>query len=144
MLPRHSLTALVMHVTAVHSMYCLIIAFIPAVNTTKISGPCCCYYVGAELNVVVCPWLRSIQYAQLCSQCVIAHRLGANNNFIWGLFGCEISEFRLDIWCQGIMYYIWHKLPPKHRPDKHARGICVSPYVGPYFYGELNVMGCIF
>ncbi len=38
MLPRHSLTALVMHCAAVHSMYCLIIAFIPAVNTTKISG----------------------------------------------------------------------------------------------------------
>ena len=55
MLPRHSLTALVMHGAAVHSMYCLIIAFIPAVNTTKISEPCCCYYVGAEFYVVVCP-----------------------------------------------------------------------------------------
>ena len=57
MLPRHSLTGLVMHGAAVHSMYCLIIAFIPAVNTitTKISGPCCCYYVGAEFYVVVCP-----------------------------------------------------------------------------------------
>ena len=43
MLPRHSLTALVMHGAAVHSMYCLIIALIPAVNTTKISRPCCCY-----------------------------------------------------------------------------------------------------
>ena len=49
MLPRHSLTALVMHGAAVHSIYCLIIAFIPAVNNTNISGPCCCYYVGAEL-----------------------------------------------------------------------------------------------
>ena len=55
MIPQHSLTALVMHGAAVHSMYCLIIAFIPAVNTTKISGPCCCYYVGAEFYVVVCP-----------------------------------------------------------------------------------------
>ena len=58
MLPRHSLTGLVMHGAAVHSMYCLIIAknaFIPTVNTTKISGPCCCYYVGAEFYVVVCP-----------------------------------------------------------------------------------------
>ena len=36
------------------------------------------------------------------------------------------------------MYYILHKLPPKHRPYKHARGICISPYVGPYSYGELN------
>ena len=36
MLPRHLLTALVMNGAAVHSMYCLIIAFIPAVNTTKI------------------------------------------------------------------------------------------------------------
>ena len=36
------------------------------------------------------------------------------------------------------MYYIWHKLPPKHRPYKHARGICIIPYVGPYSYGELN------
>ena len=36
------------------------------------------------------------------------------------------------------MYYIWHKLPPKHRPYKHARGICISPYVGPFSYGELN------
>ena len=27
---------------------------------------------------------------------------------------------------------------PKHRPFKHARGICNSPYVGPYSYGELN------
>ena len=36
MLPRHSLTALVMYGAAVHSMYRLIIAFIPAVNTTKI------------------------------------------------------------------------------------------------------------
>ena len=36
------------------------------------------------------------------------------------------------------MYYIWHKLPPKHRPYKHARGIYISPYVGPYSYGELN------
>ena len=51
MLPRHSLTALVMHGAAVHSIYCLIIAFIPAVNTTKISGPCC-YYVGAAFYVV--------------------------------------------------------------------------------------------
>ena len=42
MLHRHSLPVLVMHGAAVHSMYCLIIAFIPAVNTTKISGPCCC------------------------------------------------------------------------------------------------------
>ena len=33
----------------------LIIAFIPAVNTTKISGRCHCYDVGAELCVVVCP-----------------------------------------------------------------------------------------
>ena len=49
MLPRHSLTALVMHGAAVHSMYCLIIAFIPAVNTTKISGPCCCYFVGGRI-----------------------------------------------------------------------------------------------
>ena len=32
---RHSLTALVMHFAAVHSMFCLIIAFIPSVNTTK-------------------------------------------------------------------------------------------------------------
>ena len=55
MLPRHSLTALVMHGAAVHSMYCLMVAFIPAVNTTKISGPYCCYNVGAELYVVVCP-----------------------------------------------------------------------------------------
>ena len=55
MLHRDSLTALVMHGAAVHSMYCLIIAFIPAVNTTNISGPCCCYYVGAEFYVVVCP-----------------------------------------------------------------------------------------
>ena len=39
------------------------------------------------------------------------------------------------------MYYIWHKLPSKHRPDKHVRGICVSPYVGPYSYGELNCDG---
>ena len=53
-LPRHSLTALVMHGAAVHSMY-FIIAFIPAVNTTNISGPCCCYYVGAEFYVVFCP-----------------------------------------------------------------------------------------
>ena len=36
------------------------------------------------------------------------------------------------------MYYILHKLPPKHRPYKHARGICITPYVGPYSYGELN------
>ena len=55
MLPRHSLTALVMHGAAVHSMYCLIIAFIPVVNTTNILGSCCCYYVGAEFYVVVCP-----------------------------------------------------------------------------------------
>ena len=55
MLPRHSLTALVMHCAAVHSRYCIIIAFIPAVNTTKISGPCCCYSMGAEFYVVVCP-----------------------------------------------------------------------------------------
>ena len=55
MLPRHSLTALVMHGAAVHSMYCLIIAYIPMVNTTNISGPFCCYYVGAEFYVVVCP-----------------------------------------------------------------------------------------
>ncbi len=55
MLPRHSLTALVMNGAAVHSMYCLIIAFIPAVNPTKMSGPCCCYYVWAEFYVVVCP-----------------------------------------------------------------------------------------
>ena len=55
MLPRHSLTALVMHGAAVHSMYCLIIAFIPAVNTTKILGQCCCYYVGAAFYVVFCP-----------------------------------------------------------------------------------------
>ena len=55
MLPRHSLTALVMHGAAVHSMYCLIIAFIPAVNTTKILEPCCCYYVETEFYVVVCP-----------------------------------------------------------------------------------------
>ena len=55
MLPRRSLTALVMHGAAVHSMYCLIIAFIPAVDTTKISGPCCRYYVGAKFYVVVCP-----------------------------------------------------------------------------------------
>ena len=55
MLPRHSLTALVMHGAAVHSMYCLIIAFIPAVNTTNISGPFCCCYVGAVFYVVVCP-----------------------------------------------------------------------------------------
>ena len=55
MLPRHSLTALVMNGAAVHSMYCLIIELIPAVNTTKISGPCCCYYVEAEFYVVVCP-----------------------------------------------------------------------------------------
>ena len=54
-LPRHSLTALVIHGAAVHLMYCLIIAFIPAVITTKISGPCCCYYVEAEFYVVVCP-----------------------------------------------------------------------------------------
>ena len=47
MLPRHSLTVVVMHGAAVHSMYCLIIAFIPAVNTTKILGPCRCYNVGA-------------------------------------------------------------------------------------------------
>ena len=39
MLPRHSLTALVMHGAAVHSIYCLNNAFIPAVNTIKISGP---------------------------------------------------------------------------------------------------------
>ena len=39
---------------------------------------------------------------------------------------------------QLVMYYIWHKLPPKHRPYKHARGICISPYVGPYSYSELN------
>ena len=54
MLPRHSLTALVMNGAAVHSMYCLIIALIPAVNT-KVSGPFCCYYVEAEFYVVVCP-----------------------------------------------------------------------------------------
>ena len=54
MIPRHSLTALVMHGAVVHSMYCLIIAFIPTVDTTNISGPCCCYYVGAEFYVVVC------------------------------------------------------------------------------------------
>ena len=39
------------------------------------------------------------------------------------------------------MYYIWHKLLPKHRPYKHARGICISPYVGPYSYCELNYCG---
>ena len=65
--PRHSITTLVVHGAAVHAMHCLIIAFIPAVNSTKISGPCRCYYVGAELYVVVYPWLRSIQNAQLCS-----------------------------------------------------------------------------
>ena len=35
MLPRHSLTVLVMNGAAVHSMYCLIIAFIPAVNKQR-------------------------------------------------------------------------------------------------------------
>ena len=54
-LPRHSLAALVMHGAAVHSIYCLIIPFIPAVNTTKISDHCRCYYVGADFYVVVCP-----------------------------------------------------------------------------------------
>ena len=27
---------------------------------------------------------------------------------------------------------------PNYRPYKHTRGICISPYVGPYSYGELN------
>ncbi len=45
------------------------------------------------------------------------------------------------LFVQLVMYYIWHKLPPKHRPYKHARGICISPYVGPYSYGEMNCDG---
>ena len=36
------------------------------------------------------------------------------------------------------MYYIWHTFPHKHRLYKHARAICISPYVGPYSYGKLN------
>ena len=43
------------HGAAVHSIYCLIIVFIPAVNTTNISGPCLCYNVGAEFYAMVRP-----------------------------------------------------------------------------------------
>ena len=49
MLPWHSLTALVMHGAAVHSMYCLIIAFIPAVNTTKDIGASLLLLCGGKI-----------------------------------------------------------------------------------------------
>ena len=51
MLPRHSLAALVKHGAAVHSMYCSIIAFIPAANKSKASSPCHCYNVGPQFYI---------------------------------------------------------------------------------------------
>ena len=39
----------------VDARHCIILAFIPAVNTTKVSGPCRCYNLLAEFYEVICP-----------------------------------------------------------------------------------------
>ena len=63
----------------------------------------------------------------------------ANTGVLFGaLVGRRVAFETIKLIHAKVLCTIWHKLPPKHRPYKHARGICISPYVGPYSYGELN------
>ena len=48
-----------MHPAAMDARYCLVIVFIPALNTVNVSGPCHCYNVGAEFYMFIDPLLKS-------------------------------------------------------------------------------------
>ena len=77
---------------------------------------------------------------------VISLYEGSNSVDFWDM---QLWEFASngewsEKWLIGpespLLLYIWHKLPPKHRPYRHARWsvlvltLVLSPYVGPYSF----------